>query len=43
MYQTGALALLQIACFAIWGFVAGAMLLRRPCADQGVRANPAPF
>jgi uncharacterized protein DUF4386 len=29
VYQTGALALLQIACFAIWGFVTGAMLLTR--------------
>jgi hypothetical protein len=28
VYQTATLALVQIACFAIWGFVTGAMLLR---------------
>ena len=29
VYQTGALALLQIACFTVWGFAAGLALLRR--------------
>jgi uncharacterized protein DUF4386 len=43
VYQTGALALLQIACFAIWGFVTGAMLLRRPPAEMEMPANPAAF
>jgi uncharacterized protein DUF4386 len=43
VYQTGALALLQIACFAIWGFVTGAMLLRRPRTDQEMHANHAAF
>lgn len=28
VYQTGALALLQTACFAVWGFAAGFSLLR---------------
>jgi uncharacterized protein DUF4386 len=43
VYQTGALALLQIACFAIWGFVTGAMLLRRPRSDLEMHANHAAF
>lgn len=29
VYQTAALALLQIVCFATWGFVTASMLLRR--------------
>jgi hypothetical protein len=30
VYQTGVLAVIQIACFAIWGYVLGMTLLRRP-------------
>lgn len=29
VYQTGVLALVQVACFAIWGFVSAVILLRR--------------
>jgi hypothetical protein len=43
VYQTGMLALLQVACFAIWGFVTGAMLLRHPRTKQEMHANHAAF
>jgi hypothetical protein len=43
VYQTGVLALLLIACFAIWGFLTGAILLRRPRSDVEMPANHAAF